>query len=256
MTQPQIFYRAVPASGLELAGADSERRQLVGRLVPYDTVADVVDIRDGKLDIYREGFRRGAFDGQLVNGTRNKGVFTKVGLIHRHDGGLGYLGPFTHLREEADGLWGSVNILPSKADDVGSLLGDGVDELSIEFRLSGKDNTTTDDDGVRWRTRVHLDQVALEPKGAYSSAQVLQYRAELDELAAAEAAREQDERKEREAVDEEAHALEVVAAAKMERRQRLDEMTARIDGDMKRQQELVRQYGITAPPARFSQFPR
>src|SRR5215471_16331154 len=129
MSDKQVFMRAYPAQ-VEQSGP----QQLTGRLVPYDVSADVLDIlENGKPDIYKEGFRRGAFDGQVEPGRTNSRVLTKIGLIHRHEGGLGYLGPFVGLRDEPDGLWGDVNILPSKADDVLSLLQSGVDELSVEF---------------------------------------------------------------------------------------------------------------------------
>lgn len=246
MTQ-QTFFRAFPAT-IQQRGP----RQLTGRLVPYNLPADVLDeLPTGKVDIYREGFRRGAFDGQLQTGTRNKGVFTKIGLIHRHDGGLGYLGPFTRLREEADGLWGDVNVLPTKADDVGALLEDGIDELSIEFRLRpGADSTIVDEQGVRWRTRVHLDQVALEPKGAYSTAQVLQYRAAQDEMQEQEQAEEEAERQRLADEAEKAEAALAVRDAERERKRLADEMAQRLEAEVAKQEQLVKEYGLTLPPPR------
>ena len=79
-----------------------------------------------------------------------------------------------------NGLWGDAKVLRSRAGNVEDLLAAGVSKLSVEFRLVGKEHTTTDG-GVRWRTHAHLDAVALEPKGAYSGAQVMAFRAEADE---------------------------------------------------------------------------
>jgi HK97 family phage prohead protease len=205
-------------------------------------VADPTD--NGKHDVYREGFRRGAFDGQVLTGGKNKGVFTRIGLIHKHEGGLGYLGPFTHLREGADGLYGTASIVSSKSTDVADLLDDGIDELSIEFRLRGAESTIVDSDGVRWRTSVHLDQVALEPKGAYSTAQVLQYRAEMDALEREELEAKEAEDAKRLAEESQTKQLEDEAAAVLARRAAWDEMTARIDRDVLNQRELERTYGV------------
>lgn len=241
MTNQLTYLRAFP-SQIERTGP----RQLTGRVVPYNIAADVLDeLPDGRLDVYREGFRPGAF-GPQVN-SREKGVLSKIGLIHRHDGGLGFLGPFTALREADDGLYGDVAVLRSKADDVEDLLGAGIEELSVEFRLPPKNHTDVDGDGVRWRTRAHLDQVALEPKGAYRSAQVLAYRAGLDEeqreRAEAQAAREAQEQAE---ATERAR-VEAEAQAAVERRTRWDQLASRLDGDLERQAKYLHDYGITQP---------
>jgi HK97 family phage prohead protease len=223
-----IKVRAFPAQ-IERTGP----RQLTGRLVPYDVPADVADeLPDGGYDFYREGFRPGAFRAQTEG--REKGSFSKISLVHRHDrGGIGYLGPFLALREEADGLYGDVAIVRSKADDVQDLLDNGVGDLSVEFRLPLVDHTEIGDDGVRWRTRAHLDQVALEAKGAYTSAQVLAYRAEVDEQQREEA--------------ELAEAVRQVEAETAERRRRWEELTGRLDAEKVRQDELMRAHGVTRP---------
>lgn len=227
----QTFLRAFPSS-IERTGP----RQLTGRLVPYNVVTDVADpVGDGKFDFYREGFRPGAFAGQA--NIREKGVLNKISLIHRHDGGLGFLGPFTALREQSDGLYGDVVVLRSKANDVEDLLDAGVDELSVEFRLRAGNHTDVDGDGTRWRTRAHLDQVALEAKGAYPQAQVLQYRDEVDEA----------ERDAAAAAEAERQAAEAELADARQRRARWEALTGRLDGDLERQAQLVADYGITQP---------
>jgi HK97 family phage prohead protease len=252
MSERRTFLRAFPSS-IERTGT----RQLTGRLVPYNVAADVLDeLPNGELDIYREGFRPGAFGPQAL--VRERGVLSKIALIHRHEGGLGFLGPFSALREQPDGLYGDVTVLRSKADDVEDLLAAGVDELSVEFRLPRNNHTEIGDDGIRWRTRAHLDQVALEPKGAYRSAQVLAYRAEIDaeqrERAEAAAAAEAQRQAQQRAADAEATALaeetkraEAEADAAAERRRRWDEMTGRLDGDLERQAQYVRELGVTQP---------
>lgn len=240
MSEQPTFFRAFPAS-IEQTGP----RQLSGRLVPYDTPTDVLDqLPGGKYDIYREGFRPGAFAAQANNPER--GVLSKISLIHSHEGGLGYLGPFVGLREEADGLYGEVNILRSRANDVEDLLAGGIQELSVEFRLPRTNHTAVDDAGVRWRTRAHLDQVALEPKGAYSTARVLAYRAEVD----AQLATDEEEATLRAALAAEAAEAEAEAEAAIQRRRKFDELAARYDAARQRQAELVAQYGFAMPPDR------
>lgn len=221
------FLRAFPAH-IERTGT----RHLTGRLVPYNEPTDVLDqLPDGRLDIYREGFRPGAFRGQIDG--RGKGAFSRVSLVHRHDrGGLGYLGPFTALRDEPDGLYGDVAIVRSKADDVQDLLDNGVADLSVEFRVPPT-GATEEDDGVRWRVRAYLDQVALEAKGAYTGAEVLAYRAQVDE-----------HQHEIAQADEAVRLAEAEAAA---RRQRWAELAGRLDAEQARQAELVRTYGVTVP---------
>jgi HK97 family phage prohead protease len=237
-TQPSMI-RAYP-SMIEQTGP----RKLTGRLVPYNHPTDVADpIGNGEFELYREGFRPGAFSPQ-VNSTDHR-AWNNIGLVHRHDGGLGYLGPFVALREEPDGLWGDVTILRSRANDVEDLLTAGVSELSVEFRLPRVDHTEVDDAGIRWRIRAHLDQVALEPKGAYATAQVTAFRAEADAIAQEQAEAAAAAASDEEAAAEEARRLEEATQAALQRRARWDELTARADKAIAEQTELLKRYGVT-----------
>jgi HK97 family phage prohead protease len=249
MTKHLTFLRAYPTT-IERTG----QRQLTGRLVPYGVVTDVGDeLPDGRVDIYREGFRAGAFSPQADAGKQR--FVAKIGLVHSHDGGLGYLGPFTALREEADGLYGDVAILRSRADDVEDLLASGISELSVEFRVPKANATETAADGVRWRTRAHLDQVALEAKGAYGSARVLAYRAEVDEAQRQDAEEAAEEQRRTDKANAEAQLEEKAkraAEAAAERRRRFTELAARLEPEQERQRQLVHDYGLTQPGSRFS----
>lgn len=253
MSNPPMF-RAFAA---EIQTYNGDSRQLTGRLVPYGKITWVRDdLPDGKIDVYQEGFKPGAFAAQVNRGSSK--LINKIGLIHRHDGGLGYLGPFVALRDEPDGLYGDALVLPTKAADVGALIQAGIDELSVEFRLPsrlamGERHTDTDATGVRWRLRAHLDGVALEPKGAYQSAQVIAYRQEIEdeETARAEqikaeadrAAQEDAERQAAEAAAEEIkQRAEAEASAAIERRERFNQMMSRFDVEVSKQQDFVRTY--------------
>lgn len=240
---PQTLLRAFPTQIAQISLSE-----LTGRLVPYDVVADVADETPDGLDIYREGFRRGAFERQLSDNGNAK----RVGFIHSHRGGLGYLGSFIALRDGPDGLYGDMKILPSKAADVASMIEAGIDELSVEFRLRKSVQNTRVEGGVRWRTSVHLDNVALEAKGAYSGARVLAMRDELDEVVQQQAEEQAHERAE---VEQAAAAAEAEAKAAAdraaeaesakERKARWDELTARTSAEEARSADYRRRFGVS-----------
>jgi HK97 family phage prohead protease len=215
----------------------SSTRELVGRFVPYDLATDVLDeLPGGGIDVYKEGFRRGSFATQA--NSKEPGVLRRISLQHAHEGGLGYLGPVTELRDESDGLWGTVAVLRSKASDVEDLLASGVSELSVEFRLPAQGQNTVEEGGVRWRTKAHLDSVALEARGAYRGAEVMAYRAEMDAVAAQEA--------EARAAAESAQAeVQADLDAAVERRRRWEELTGdRLTATVARQVEFETRYGV------------
>lgn len=162
----------------ETGAAMLNDRVLSARFVPYGKVANVVDVLDdGTIDRYREGFTRGVFGKQAA--TKERGNLARIQMRHLHDrsAGVGYLGHVIGLHEEDDGLYGEVSVIPSRADDVDSMLRNGVDGMSIEFQEL-RNGTTVDRDGVRWRNRAALWAVSLEPVGAFAGARVLSYRAD------------------------------------------------------------------------------
>lgn len=169
---------------------------LTAQFVPWDQTADVADpLPDGKLDVYVEGFRRGAFDGQVNND--NPGRIRMIRFRNRHGGDD--LGWAIALRNTDGGLEGDIQVLPSRREDVKALLAGGVDGLSAEFTVArGGEHRTG---GVRWRTRATIYGIALEPMNAYSGSRVLSLRG-VDE-AALEAEQERLEQ-ERERADYEA----------------------------------------------------
>lgn len=250
MTDQSSYMRAFP-SRVERTG----ERQLSGRLVPYNQIAEVADPKPGGgWDIYKEGFRSGAFSPQA--GANERRIIAKIGLVHVHDestlpghnrAGLGYLGPFAELHEEPDGLYGNVAVLRSKASDLEDLLEAGINELSVEFRLPRANHTEVDGDGVRWRVRAHLDQVALEAKGAYTQAEVLAFRSEMDHEAADELAHQQELARVQAALDAEKTEREAEAEAAAQRRAKFQELAGRFDTDLARQKQLVKDYGIVQP---------
>lgn len=238
MTMTDTLHQLVHTRAFADAELDLKDGRLTGRLVPYDKPTLVLDtLPGGKVDIYDEGFRRGAFDRLLVDPKGNAG---RIEFKHRHDGGLGYLGPGIDLEERDDGMYGTFQIVRSMRDDVADLLAAGHRGLSIEFReMPGG---TVEEDGVRWRTDVRLTGTALEWRGAYSEAEVVAFRSEIEadqseQQAAAQAERERAEAEAAEQAAEEARAAE---AAELARKQReVDDWLAEQE---KRQAELAARY--------------
>lgn len=228
----------VHTRAFEDAELDMKDGRLTGRLVPYDRATLVMDqLSNGKVDIYDEGFRRGAFDRLLVDPKGNAG---RIEFKHRHDGGLGYLGPGVDLEQQDDGMYGTFQIVRTRRDDVADLLTAGHRGLSIEFRE--RPGGTVEEDGVRWRTDVLLTGVALEWRGAYSESEVVAVRSEIeaehsDELAAE---RQRAEAEAAEAAAEAAKAAEVAEAAERARRQ--SEVDDWLVAEEKRQAELAARY--------------
>lgn len=222
--------------------------QLFGRLVPFDVAAQVADVLpSGKLDVYEEGFRAGAFGRQVRS--VEPGVLKRIAFwhTHAHSDGAGYFGPARTLEEREDGLYGEFRILPSKRDDLAALMSEGINDLSIEFKeLRG--GTEVDDDGVRWRTSVHLGGVALDATGAYPGAEVLSYRSmhDLIEAHASEAAAERARVENEARVAEEAAATraaeEAALEASAEKLRRMRELDDWLSAERARQVELAARY--------------
>lgn len=179
MTYPPTLYRAgfVPVDR-------PDAHTLTGRAVTYDQPADVVDLLpSGELESYREGFRSGAFDHQFAAPQR-------VRLVDGHlpDGSHGPdLAIATGMRNDPAGLLIDFQIYPETSGKLETLLGVGVGDLSIGFSPA-RMGTTVDAAGVRWRTKALLRHVSLEAAGSYTGAEVLAYRADPDDILAADEA--------------------------------------------------------------------
>lgn len=167
----------------------TDRRTVEALLAPWDTPAQVFDVVDGRLDMYREGFRRGAADRQV--NSPEPGTIKRITLKDQHEGGIGKLGHLIALRNSDAGLHGVAQVLPSRIEDFDAMMELGIDGLSVEFHPIGR--PLLDPAGTRWRTRIHLEAVALEAEPAYAASRILAVRAAAD--IEAEEAQEQAERK-------------------------------------------------------------
>lgn len=252
MSQMQALYandmpmRSAPTLGglvhvraFQDAELDMHDGRLTGRLVPYDKPTLVLDmLPNGRADIYDEGFRKGAFDRLLVDARGNAG---RIEFKHRHEGGLGYLGPGVDLEQSDDGMYGTFQIVRTRRDDVADLLAAGHRGLSIEFREMP--NGTVEEDGVRWRTDVRLTGVALEWRGAYSEAEVVAVRSEIESEQTEKAAEQAAERERAEAEAQAAAEVEAKLAEAEERARRQREVDDWLGEQARRQAELAARYG-------------
>ena len=176
----ETLYREIPEP-LETVDRDS----VAGLIVPWNQAADILEVRDGELVEYREAFDPGAFDKQALSG--NPGTIRKIEFVDGHAGGLGKTGYALDLETRDNGQWALFRVLPRFADDVRTMIRDGVDGLSVGFHP--KRGGTVVRDGVQVRTDAHLVHVALTPTPKYVEARTMAMRAaqeRTDELERAE----------------------------------------------------------------------
>lgn len=167
----ETFSRQAP---LELSG-DGDGRTLIGRIVPYNVIAQVADPPDFRQ--YRETFAPGAFRPQLSAANR-------VLLNFEHRQGISdVIGRGVELQDQPDGLYGSFRVLDhADGDKALELVNAGVLRgMSTEFSVR-KSRTV---DGVVTRLDARIANVALcreygsdyaGPKAAYEGAEVLAVR--------------------------------------------------------------------------------
>lgn len=239
---PTVHMRAVDVDAIHRDGT------VEGLLVPWDSPAWVADdLPGGKQDIYREGFRRSAFDGQFFS-SREQMLSNAPRVMFRHmhsrSDGFGPLGIGREFEVRDDGLWAAFKIISAKREMLSELVDGGIRRLSIEFRE--QPGGTVEDDGIRWRTDARLSTVALEWAGAYPEAQVLAMRAALDSVQQkqAEDAAER-ERMEAEAriAAAQAEAERVELDAAVARHRRTEEMAAWLAEQEREQASLAARYG-------------
>lgn len=167
----------------EMAVTDKNTLETI--LVPWDKPVQVVDtLEDGSRDAYREGFRRTAFDMQVREFPE---TIRDVVLLPRH-GSTETFGHARNLSIGEVGLHSVINVLPSKMDDVRSMVEQGIKNLSIEFHTMQKRHRKVEGSDIRWRDAAWLKNVAMTPVPAYEDAQVLAMR-DLDALEKRKAAR-------------------------------------------------------------------
>lgn len=147
-----IFYRSVEAD-IEVR-SDGDGRTLIGYAVPFGKAQEI-------NPYLTEAFDRSAFDHQL-------NAMHRVGYYHGHRnaGGI-HVGHIVAARVEPQGLYTESRISKTSAgDDLLEMVRDGsVPHQSVGFRVAP--GGTQMRDGVAWRTKAHLTELAAVPVGAY-----------------------------------------------------------------------------------------
>jgi phage head maturation protease len=154
------YARSLPAD----LDVDVDTGTAEGILVPWDTVAPIVERRGDALVRYDEVFRRGSFD-------RNLRAPGRLCLTYGHSNLFpDRLGVATHLEDRAEGLWGAFRFDHSKREQARDAVTSSHGGLSIEF-LSVVPKAFTERDGtlVERRSAV-LFAVAAVSDPAYATA--------------------------------------------------------------------------------------
>ena len=171
----------------------TDERTVTGLVVPYDAVAEIVEMRPDGPIAYRERFVRGAFERATRPGNAGR-----VALVYSHDETLpNRLGYGTEFRETDEGLFGTFRLDESTAAKARDVLTTSHSGLSVSF-LSLLPKALTERPGALvTRAAAHLQHVAAVSSPAYAGAVITSIREgdndppSAAELAAQQAAEEQ-----------------------------------------------------------------
>lgn len=153
---PEEFYRTFTFDmEVRTAAQGGDGRTLFGYAVPFGQVQQI----DRDLT---EGFDSTAFDHQMR-------AMNRVGYWHYHsrDPRTAQVGALTMARAESKGLYQEAKISNTqRGNDLIELIKDGaITEQSVGFRC-GRSGTQVRE-GVHWRTKADLTELAAVPNGAY-----------------------------------------------------------------------------------------
>jgi phage head maturation protease len=149
----------------------SDENVVEGRIVPFGEPAFVYE--EGEL--YREGFDAGSLT-RMEQVIKQRGNATWVGFNLEHDESfVNKIGYMRSLEQRDDGAWAEFKLYPStELAKVRAMLEESHTGLSVKF-----DDITPPregDDGVRWRTQVHVSHVAATPMPVYEGATITKVR--------------------------------------------------------------------------------
>ena len=155
--------------------SDGDLNTLEGWVVPYNQVADVVDITPTGVQRYQEGFlpRSCLHMEQMWRKRGDNAAFVRLTLDHESstDARIGF-GLEVHDRDE--GCWAKFKLYQrTDLDLVRSMIEESHDSFSVEF-----DDIVApvERDGVTWRKQVVIPAVTVTPAPAYAGAKVLALR--------------------------------------------------------------------------------
>lgn len=164
-----------------------DKRTVGVTIVPYNERAEMFDVLDdGSIDHYWEAMAPEVFAAQTRS--TDVGTLRRISFVDEHEGGIGKLGYVLAARELPTHLESEMRVLRSREADLDEMIEDGIDKISVRF-LPLRGGTREEPDGLRVRTRAHIEHVALVAEGAYAGAAVTRSReAELERVAASAAA--------------------------------------------------------------------
>lgn len=167
----ELYRRDFPAE-LQVRRGDDGEHFAEGLCVPYNTSADIVEIRDGAPIRYREQFVPGAF-------ARAMRAPSRVTLAYGHSTGFGdRLGYVVEFTEDAVGLRMRAKLDRSRAEAAIDALSSSHSALSVAFATIVPRPGTEEPGTLVVREAVHLDHIGCVPAGAYGAAALTSVRAD------------------------------------------------------------------------------
>lgn len=168
IVQPEDQLRSVSA---DVAHLELKRDGVVeGRIVPYLTPTDVVEVIRGRVVEYREQFAPGSF-------SRAAAAPRRVGLTFTHSDLMpDRMGYGLSLRDSDDGAVMTWKLYDYAREQAEELLTTTHSGLSVTFRTLRPQYGTESDGALITREAVHLRAVAATDDPAYADAHVLALR--------------------------------------------------------------------------------
>jgi HK97 family phage prohead protease len=155
-------------------------RTLSGRIVPYNEVANIVELDEETQSLvrYQETFLPHSLAAMAQGFAARGGKFANGQfiplLIDHNDNFDNMIGHATELRDEDDGAYASFRLYDdSRITKIRSVLTESHKGLSISFRDVRKPKII---DGIVQRVQVFVAHVAATPSPAYSNAGILALR--------------------------------------------------------------------------------
>ena len=169
--------RFIPCEGFQLRGDDG--RSLEGMIVPYDQVADVVEIDPDTQQLvrYQEQFLRGSL-AAMAQGFKARGTLD-VPLLLGHGNSDSFqerIGFATGLDSRDEGAWATFRIYDdANLVKIQSMLRESHTGLSIAFKDTRQPKLLQ---GVVSRVQVFVGHVAATPTPTYAGAAITAIRSQ------------------------------------------------------------------------------
>jgi HK97 family phage prohead protease len=180
LPQTAELHRSFAVPDVEVSKRSDGKRVVTGLIAPYNTPADIMEVRSGRVVSYSEQFAPGAFH-------RAAAAPYRVQLQLEHDDRLERLvGYGLEFRDSEAGCVGEFALYPTTADRAVELMDSSHRGLSVTFMTLRPSYGSERDGELVTREQVHLRAVAAVSDPAYADAGVLALRAQADAAIAAQ----------------------------------------------------------------------